>query len=142
MDEQNPALPKNPWNDDSPVNTKKQWSPMVSKWCEVDFVRPQLEGGEPSKTGSFDPQGIERVLLSRETICFCRKFRTRRGGKSIARLNRPCCSSASVCFIEFPLPTSKHMAVGQNQWYHFGVGHHPFESLLVGIGMFTGGTGL
>ena len=28
------------------------------------------------------------------------------------------------------------MAVGQSQWYHFGVGAPP---ILVGIGMFTGG---
>ena len=33
------------------------------------------------------------------------------------------------------------MAVGQNQWYHFGVGAPPFSSILVGIGMFTGGAG-
>ena len=34
-----------------------------------------------------------------------------------------------------------HMAVGQNQWYHFGVGAPPIlEPHLVGIGMFTGGT--
>ena len=33
------------------------------------------------------------------------------------------------------------MAVGQNQWYHFGVGAPPIlEPILVGIGMFTGGT--
>ena len=35
-----------------------------------------------------------------------------------------------------------HVAVGQNQWYHFGVGA---QSILVNfsgwIGMFTGGTG-
>ena len=35
----------------------------------------------------------------------------------------------------------KHVAVGQNQWYHFGVGAPPIlEPILVGIGMFTGGT--
>ena len=34
------------------------------------------------------------------------------------------------------------MAVGQNQWYHFGVGATPIlEPILVGIGMFSGGTG-
>ena len=34
-----------------------------------------------------------------------------------------------------------YMAVGQNQWYHFGVGAPPIlEPILVGIGMFTGGT--
>ena len=34
------------------------------------------------------------------------------------------------------------LAVGQNQWYHFGVGAPPIlEPTLVGIGMFTGGTG-
>ena len=33
------------------------------------------------------------------------------------------------------------MAVGQNQRYHFGVGAPPiFVGILVGIGMFTGGT--
>ena len=30
------------------------------------------------------------------------------------------------------------MAVGQHQWYHFGVDDHPLYSILVGIGMFTG----
>ena len=35
-----------------------------------------------------------------------------------------------------------HMAVRQNPWYHFGVGAPPIlEPILVGIGMFTGGTG-
>ena len=34
-----------------------------------------------------------------------------------------------------------HLAVDQNQWYHFGVGAPPIlEPILVGIGMFTGGT--
>ena len=33
------------------------------------------------------------------------------------------------------------MAVGQKQWYHLGVGAPPIlEPILVGIGMFTGGT--
>ena len=31
------------------------------------------------------------------------------------------------------------MTVGQNQWYHFGIGALAF---LVGIGMFAGGYGL
>ena len=44
-----------------------------------------------------------------------------------------------------PLPSlslpESDMAVGQNQ-YHFGVGAPPIlEPILVGIGMFTGGTG-
>ena len=34
-----------------------------------------------------------------------------------------------------------NMAAGQNQWYHFGVGAAPIlVEILVGIGMFTGGT--
>ena len=36
----NPAPPKNPWNDDSPVNPNKQWLPIISKWCETDFEDP------------------------------------------------------------------------------------------------------
>ena len=34
--------------------------------------------------------------------------------------------------------SQEELAVGQNQWYNF---HQPFWSILVGIGMFTGGTG-
>ena len=38
------------------------------------------------------------------------------------------------------IPTQ--MAVGQHQWYHFLVGAPPIlEPILVGVGMFTGGTG-
>ena len=33
-----------------------------------------------------------------------------------------------------------YVAVGQNQWYHFGVGAPPILVYL-GFGMFTGGTG-
>ena len=28
-------------SDNSPANTNKEWFPMVSKWCEMDFVHPQ-----------------------------------------------------------------------------------------------------
>ena len=36
-----------------------------------------------------------------------------------------------------------HLAVGQNQWYHFGVGVPPIlESIVVRIGMFTWGYGI
>ena len=37
VDGRNPT-PKKPRNDDSPVNANKQWLPMVSKWCEMDFA--------------------------------------------------------------------------------------------------------
>ena len=37
--------------------------------------------------------------------------------------------------------TLSHMAVGQNQWYHFGVGTPLILVYFSGIGMFTGGTG-
>ena len=40
VDGRNLAPPKEPWNDDFPANTNKQWSPMDSKWCEMDFVHP------------------------------------------------------------------------------------------------------
>ena len=32
------APPKKLWNTHSPVNTSKQWFPMVSKWCKMDIV--------------------------------------------------------------------------------------------------------
>ena len=41
VDGRNPAPPQRPWKDDSPVNTNKEWLPMISKKCEMDFVHPQ-----------------------------------------------------------------------------------------------------
>ena len=38
MEGRNPAPPKKPWNDDSPVNTNNQWFPMVSKWCRISSI--------------------------------------------------------------------------------------------------------
>ena len=43
MDEIHVAPPKKPWNDHSPGNTHKQWLPMASMWCEMDFVHPQQD---------------------------------------------------------------------------------------------------
>ena len=38
-------------------------------------------------------------------------------------------------------PTRFDLAVGQNQWSHFGAGAPPIlDPIVVGIGMFTGGT--
>ena len=37
-----PATPKKSWNYGPPVNTNKPWFLMSSKWCEMDFVLPQL----------------------------------------------------------------------------------------------------
>ena len=34
VDGRNPAPPKKPWNDDSPVNTNQPWFLIVSIWCE------------------------------------------------------------------------------------------------------------
>ena len=34
--------PKNPWKDNSPENTHKQWCPIVSKWCKVSSVKSIL----------------------------------------------------------------------------------------------------
>ena len=35
------APPKKPRNDDSLVNANQEWCPMISKWCEMEFVYPQ-----------------------------------------------------------------------------------------------------
>ena len=39
-DGRNPAPPKKPWNDGSPVHTNQQRFRMVSNWCKMDFVHP------------------------------------------------------------------------------------------------------
>ena len=42
VDGQNPAPPKNPWNDGSLVNTNRPWFPMVSKWCRILSIHGTL----------------------------------------------------------------------------------------------------
>ena len=44
----NPAPPKKPFYDDSPVNTGKPWFPMVSKWCRILSIHciSQRVGGQ------------------------------------------------------------------------------------------------
>ena len=38
VDGRNPAPPKKPWNDNSPVNTNKQWVSLVSAWCRISSI--------------------------------------------------------------------------------------------------------
>ena len=38
VDGRNPAPPTKLWNDESPVNTNKQWFPRVSKWCWISSI--------------------------------------------------------------------------------------------------------
>ena len=44
MDGQNPAPPKKPWKDDSPVNNNKLWLPMVSSTVGVCFRALSCKG--------------------------------------------------------------------------------------------------
>ena len=61
-------------------------------------------------------------------------FRNGRPKKSILNSNQPISEAQKV-------PLGNHMAVGQNQRYHFGVGAPPILAYFSGwIGMFTGGT--
>ena len=60
VDGRNFAPPKKPWNDDSPVNTNKQWLPMVSKWCRISSIHSttrchefSLQAGVLRIPGSF-----------------------------------------------------------------------------------------
>ena len=51
----------------------------------------------------------------------------------------PC---VGLLFDKLHIRLVRDMAVGQNQWYHFGVGAPPMlVGMLAVIGMFTGGTG-
>ena len=38
LDGRNPAPPKKPWNDDSPVSTNKQLFPILSEWCRISSI--------------------------------------------------------------------------------------------------------
>ena len=63
VDGRNPAPPKKPWNDDSPVNTNNQWFPMVAKWSRISSTH---------SSGSFIPLPCSEicpcVLLCRENL--------------------------------------------------------------------------
>ena len=68
MDEGNPAPPKKPWKDDSPVNTNNQWFPIDSKWCRIlsihsiECVFVWLLAGKPIGSRPFWP--ASRWLLT------------------------------------------------------------------------------
>ena len=47
------APPKKPWNDDSPVNTNKQWCTMVSKWCGISSIHSTFGGELEDGSESF-----------------------------------------------------------------------------------------
>ena len=42
MDGRNPAPPQKPCNDDSPANTKKEWFPLLSKWCRISSIHSSM----------------------------------------------------------------------------------------------------
>ena len=51
MDGQNPAPPKRPWRNDSPVDTNKQWLPVVSKWCRIMSIHSILTTAASKTSG-------------------------------------------------------------------------------------------
>ena len=42
VDGRNPAPPQRPWKDDCPVNTNKQWFPIVLKWCKISSIHSMM----------------------------------------------------------------------------------------------------
>ena len=56
MDGRNPAPPKKPWNDDSPLkNPNDKWLPMVSKWCRISSIHSR---GGPNGNGNRGQLGL------------------------------------------------------------------------------------
>ena len=64
VDGRNPAPPKKPWNDDSPVNTNTQWFPMVSKWCRISSIHSRFPPGFPQTAIDFPLASHTRSLAS------------------------------------------------------------------------------
>ena len=57
VDGRNPAPPEKPGNNDPPINTNKQWLPMVSIWCRIlsiHCIDQQLRAELPEGVGSFN----------------------------------------------------------------------------------------
>ena len=67
-----------PWKD---INAKNEWCPMVSKWCEMDFVHPQykLVFGLTSEKGSQGCPSVAAVLGVFHPRCFCSFYFLRNG---------------------------------------------------------------
>ena len=70
VDERNPA-PIKPWNDDSPENTNKQGFPIVSQWCEMDFVHPQYDYCFPRTVQTEKKRGLLSPQKVRTRLCRC-----------------------------------------------------------------------
>ena len=67
MDGRNPAPPKKPWNDDSPLNTNKQWLLIGFNVVRTDFIHPQYDPWQKRVKGisnTFFRCSIEQRRLS------------------------------------------------------------------------------
>ena len=98
-------------------------------WVSIFDPQPILVSGfgHMVKLAEYIEGGPVGQLLTPET-CWLASAR-RRGRRCQTKGKRKCL-------------TRSYMAVGQHQWYHVGVGAPPsLEPILVGTGMFTGGTG-
>ena len=78
VDGRNPAPPEKPWNDDSPVNTNKQWLPMVSKWCRILSIhsREPKEKLCPRLEENRSESCPERIRSIRVILCLRRAYST------------------------------------------------------------------
>ena len=71
VDGQNPAPPKKPWNDDSPVNTIKAWFAMVSHWCSIS-IHSRKGNRKGSNSQTNDPgQTCDHPQVSRYGQIYC-----------------------------------------------------------------------
>ena len=110
MDGQNPAPPKKPWNGDSPVNSNKQWFPIVSTWCRISSIHSSKTNGvskaQHNITAATARRANSQARPSKGKLCIkqskgqAKQPARQRQGKAEARQGQSwhCCFFCSACF--------------------------------------------
>ena len=97
---------------------------------------PILSSCQKETSGkSLSPCGrLVKWMASRFSFAFPSKATKQKGFRAPSR-------NTAILLVFLKWVSFKHLAVGQNQWYHFEVGAPPIlVGILARIGMFTGGT--
>ena len=107
MGGRNPALPKNPWHDDSLANTSTQWVSHGFKVVRTDFVHPRYDVLFLSSAPWAKNHPCQRAANKGGQTC--RALRPGRSASSV--LGASCCRWAACAMV----PLKQHVQVRESK---------------------------
>ena len=114
-----PRPKKNLWNDDIPVNTKKEWFLMVSKWCRILSIHSTSHAW-PDLFIALGMKLLDNPHRPRlPALCTKHEQNKKRSRRRKSR----------ACFFWFPLQ-ARHAKVPQNHGGGYGLIPHSVQPVM------------